>query len=73
MCSDLHTEVENKTINEIGIRRKTGVNIIGFKTPEGNYILNPAPDTPVSKGSKLFVLGTKEGIGKVKSILQTNR
>jgi len=69
-CIDLHPDVAGKSINEIGIRAKTGVNIIGFKTPEGNFILNPAPDTPVRQGSKLFVLATKEGIEKIVGILQ---
>lgn len=70
-CMDLGSQIENKTFHEIGIRTKTGVNIIGFKSPEGNYLLNPSPDTPVSKGAKLFVLGTPEEIRKVKALLQS--
>lgn len=70
MCDKIHPSAENKTIQEIGIRSKTGVNIIGYKTQEGSYILNPPPDTPVTKGAKLFVLGTKSEIETVKDVLR---
>jgi voltage-gated potassium channel len=71
VCHDLPEGGMNKTIDEIGIRRKTGANIIGYKTPEGNFIMNPSPDTKVMKGSKLFVLGTSEQIARMKKIIRT--
>jgi voltage-gated potassium channel len=69
VCPDLPDEVKSKTIYEIGIRRKTGANIIGYKTADGRYTLNPSPDTKVNPGSKLFVLGTPEQIVDMKKIL----
>ncbi|NOX46026.1 MAG: potassium channel protein [Chlorobi bacterium] len=69
VCPDLPDKVKSKTIYEIGIRRKTGANIIGYKTADGRYILNPSPDTKVNPGSKLFVLGTPEQIVYMKKIL----
>jgi len=68
-CKELPEDAMNKTIYEIGIRKKTGANIIGYKTPEGKYILNPEPDTRVIPGAKLFVLGTKKQIAGMKEIL----
>ncbi len=70
VCKDLPDEAKRKTIYEIGIRRKTGANIIGFKTPDGRYVLNPGPTTKVSRGSKLFVLGTPEQITKMRQLLR---
>jgi voltage-gated potassium channel len=70
LCSDIHPSIENKTIYDIGIRKNTGVNIIGFKSPQGKYIMNPSPETPVSKDSKLFVLGTAKQVALVKEILR---
>ncbi len=55
---DLKEEFHNMTILEIGIRKKSGANIVGFKTPEGEFVLNPTPDTKITPDSKLFVLGT---------------
>lgn len=69
-CDDLPENMEAKTIYEIGIRRETGANIIGYKAPDGSYILNPSPDSKVIPGSKIFVLGTKEQIDAMKSILK---
>ncbi|OQX82264.1 MAG: hypothetical protein B6D64_00850 [Bacteroidetes bacterium 4484_276] len=68
-CRQLPEEFINKTIYEIGVRKKSGANIVGFKTPEGKYIINPTPDTIVIPNSKLFVLGTREQIASMKKIL----
>jgi len=70
VCDELHASIELRTINEIGIRKKTGVNIIGFKSQEGSYVLNPSPETKVGRGSKLFVLGTADQVVKVRKILK---
>ena len=67
-CRQLPEEFINKTIYEIGVRKKSGANIVGFKTPEGKYIVNPPPDTVVIPNSKLFVLGTREQIAGMKKI-----
>lgn len=70
VCSELPAEVLDKTIYEIGIRKKTGANIIGFKTPDGEFIINPSPDLSVSRGSKLFVLGTPDQILSMKEMIK---
>lgn len=70
-CTDLPDEGTNRTIYEIGIRRKTGANIIGLRTPDGRFVLNPSPDTRVYNGTKLFVLGTSDQIEEMKKILRT--
>jgi voltage-gated potassium channel len=68
-CKNLAEEYINKTIYEIGVRKKSGANIVGLKTPEGKYIINPSSDTRVIPDSKLFVLGTREQIASMKQIL----
>lgn len=69
-CKNLPEEFINKTIFEIGVRKKSGANIVGFKTPEGKYIINPTPETKVIPHSKLFVLGTREQIASMKKIIR---
>jgi len=71
-CNNMPEQYRNMTIYEIGIRKKSGANIIGFKTIDGEYILNPTPDTVVIPNSKLFVLGTPEQIQKMKSMMKDN-
>ncbi len=70
ICNSIHPDLVEKSINELNIRGFSGANIIGFKSPSGEYIVNPSPDTVVSKGSKLFVLGTPEQIFKMKEIFK---
>ncbi len=61
--------LKNKTLKDLEIRNKSGANIIGFKTAQGNYIVNPSAETKIIPQSKLFVLGTPEQIQKLKEIL----
>jgi voltage-gated potassium channel len=59
---NLPEELKNKSIKELGIRDKSGANIVGFRTPEGEYIINPSPETIIMPHAKIFVLGTLEQI-----------
>ncbi len=70
MCEDLPRDAINKSIFEIGVRQKTGANIIGFKTPEGEFILNPNPETKMIPHSKIFVLGTTKQIEEMRGIFK---
>jgi voltage-gated potassium channel len=70
MCSNLPESFQNKTIEEIGIRKNSGANIVGFKTPQGEFIINPSVSTKLIKDSKLFVLGTVDQISKMKEIIK---
>jgi len=62
--------LKNKTIKELELRNKSGANIIGYKTAEGEYIVNLVADTVIRPHSKLFVLGNPEQIKKLKEILK---
>lgn len=73
ICSELPDEFQNKTIHELSIRRLTGANIVGFKTPDGQYIINPGPGTVMLRNAKLFVLGTPEQINKMEEIILRGR
>ena len=57
-----------KSLIELGIRNVTGCNVIGFKTPEGDYVINPAAETKLVPNSKLFVLGVPEQINKLNNL-----
>ncbi len=61
-------EFKNKTIRELGIRNKSGANIVGFRTPEGEYIINPSPDTIIMPKAKIFVLGNNDQISAFRDI-----
>lgn len=69
-CHELPEGMRNKPIRDFAIRRKSGANIIGMKTAQGELIMNPSPDTKLIPESKLFVLGTLEQIDDLKELLQ---
>ncbi len=68
-CGELPQNIVNKPIKELAFRRITGANIIGYKTVQGEYILNPTAETKLFSNSKLFVLGTEEQVNQFRSYL----
>ncbi|TLX70679.1 potassium channel protein [Labilibacter sediminis] len=69
-CELMSDENALKTIQELNLRKKTGANLMGLKTPEGTYIFNPSPQIKISRDDKLFVLGTDEQIEQFKEVLK---
>jgi len=65
--SELPEEFKNKSIMEMAVRRLVGANIVGFKTPEGEFIINPSPETIIIPDSKVFLLGTPDQISKIRN------
>ncbi|MGB1040488.1 MAG: potassium channel family protein [Flavobacteriales bacterium] len=61
-------EYKNKTISSISNDFDTGCNIVGYKTPKGEFIVNPKPDIKLVPESKLFVLGKPEQISEINKI-----
>ncbi len=45
------------TLRDLDLRKKTGCTIIGYISPEGDYIINPEADLSLSPKGKLIVLG----------------
>lgn len=71
-CKDLPPEFQNKKIGMLDAKSITGVNIIGLRTKEGNYIINPASEIELQTGSSIFVLGTEEQIKALNAYLLLN-
>jgi len=62
LIKNLSENVHNKSIKDLQIHHKTGANIIGYKSSDGQFIVNPFHDTVLKNDAKMFVLGTKEQI-----------
>jgi len=65
IIENLPEEFKNKSILDLNLRRKTGCNVIGFKTPNKEYIINPDANTKLIPNSKLIVIGKPEQIEKL--------
>lgn len=63
---ELPAEFRNKSIMEMAVRKIVGANIVGFKTPDHEFIINPSPETIITPDSKIFILGTPDQISKIR-------
>ncbi len=59
---DMFDDQNERTIRMIDMRSRTGCTIIGYKSPQGEYIVNPEADTLLGPGSRVVVLGRPEQI-----------
>ncbi len=62
---------KNQSIKQLNIRERTGTNIIGLKTKQGKYIVNPSPELKIEPETSFIVLGSAEQLAKLKSYLQS--
>ena len=65
---DLPDDVKYTTIGDLQERSMSGCNVIGYRSSEGEYIINPSSDMKILPNSKLFVLGNPEQINKLNTI-----
>lgn len=71
--NELPAELRDKTIGELESRTITGATIVGFKSADGEYLINPKMEIKVDIGSKLFVLGSTAQIRKLVKHFELNR
>lgn len=60
--TDLPEDFKYQTLGEMQMRNRIGINVIGFKKEDGEYVINPGPETQIVPNSKLFVLGNPDQI-----------
>ena len=54
------------SLKELDLRKETGCTVIGYKTPEGDYIINPEAELKLAPESKIIVLGRPEQVESLK-------
>lgn len=59
-----------KSILDLDIRKRTGCNVIGYKRPSGEYIINPESTLLLEPNSKIIVLGRPEQITKLNELFR---
>lgn len=66
--NDLPEKYLDKTILDLDLRRKTGCTVIGYRTAEKEYIINPEAEVKLEAGANLIVLGRPEQINTLRKI-----
>ena len=62
---EIPDDMKNCTIGTLKSKAMAGCNVIGFKSINGDYIINPADSIEIDSDSKLFVLGSSEQINEL--------
>ena len=68
--SCFHSVFINKSIRDLDVRNASGANILGIRTADGNYHINPSADTIINSEDKLFVLGSPTQIEKLRTVIR---
>lgn len=68
MVNQLPKEFLNTSIGQLDLRKKTGCSVIGFKTADGHFVINPDAETKLQPHSKLIILGQPDQILKLRQI-----
>lgn len=66
---DISSEYVEGTIRDLDIRNKTGANIIGLRMPDGEFVINPLPETRLNKNTKLIALGNSKQISEMRKLI----
>lgn len=61
-------EGKELAIKDLDLRKNTGCSIIGYKSSEGEYIVNPEPSLILKRGSKLILIGRPFQIESLKQL-----
>ena len=57
-------------IKDLHLRKETGTNIIAYRPPAGNYIVNPSPDTVLHPKSSFIVIGNREQLEALRKFME---
>ncbi|MBL8879650.1 MAG: potassium channel protein [Phycisphaerales bacterium] len=60
--------LDGATIAETSIRRETGVNVVALRQRSGKLMGVPAPETRLSAGDILVVLGNRENLARLRAL-----
>lgn len=61
---------KGRSLEELHLRRETGINIIGYKAADGHYEVNPTPQTVLKPNSSFIALGSRKQINDLRAYLK---
>ncbi len=63
------TPVAGKRIGDLDIRKRTETSIVAIVRDDGASLPNPDPSTTIERGDVLVVIGTAEGVERLRAML----
>lgn len=68
--NDLPASFRHLAMRDLHLRARTGVNVIGHRDKNGDYHVNPTPDTVLATGESFIVLGSEEQLDNLHRMLE---
>ncbi|MFK8055082.1 MAG: TrkA family potassium uptake protein [Saprospiraceae bacterium] len=65
----LPASLQQKSLLDMDLRRKTGVSVVAMRYPDGHYEVNPDPTSKLIKGTSLIALGDAKQLAKLTSLI----
>jgi len=72
-CKNLASCYSGREIAELEEVNTSGANIIGLKREDLSYLINPLKNTTLHSSDKLFVLGTRDQINRLRSTISAEK
>lgn len=69
LYEQLPTSCRGQSLAQLNLREETGANVIGYKSPDGRYEINPKPDMVVQPDSSFIILGDNKQLARLKEYL----
>ena len=66
--SNIPSKFKEQTLHQLDESYDSGCLIVGYRTPEGEYKVNPSKDLKLIPGCKIFVLGTEAQIRQINTM-----
>jgi len=63
------SEYEGRSLREAPIREHANVLIVAIRGPDGQFVYNPPADQRLESGSYVVVLGTREGVQRLRAMV----
>jgi len=66
----LPSTLQEKSLRDMDLRKKTGVSVVAMRYPDGHYEVNPDPTSKLIKGTSLIALGDSEQLAKLSRLIR---
>jgi voltage-gated potassium channel len=63
------SEYEGRSLREAPVREHANVLIVAIRGPDGKFVYNPPADQRLESGSYVVVLGTREGVQRLRAMV----
>lgn len=61
---DLKAEYQEKSIQDLDIRKDTGVSVLAYQSTQGAFQINPAASTVLQPGGNIIILGSQKELNR---------